>query len=420
MNVAGFYGRPRQREGLGLPSGPPDMPAQWEKMSETLTVLQTTQQSNMVLIRTVMQRVDTLAKDFDEFKKQVTTKLTPPSAAAGQDRQSSGQRIPSELSTSIRYIYAGLTEDQQFRVDERYRSSHNQAVATWLMDQLKKTTKLEKHSEFYSRAVYRYYESRRRQFNDSLQSREEAVHANHKNSRKRRSQKKLYQDRQSVLKEKEQKKWGEIDPSFMTDESDYEQAVLNRMIAKLDQRLAANEKKSDYVGFKRRERVAGLLSVSEPPSTAPAWAVGDGSEHDHDKSMGLDVQTDGISLAEHSARSLDKDVSCYSQHYSTARQLLPYSKARVQDVCQDPVMATTSNASPTIQPRSWPTNAQTSDSDSEDELCGQLGLQSLRGSADNCAAGRSTTTPKLPKQKSITLTDVQPDSEEDSESSSDG
>eukprot|EP00731_Ephydatia_muelleri_P006893 Em0003g1141a len=413
MNVAGFYGRPRQREGLGLPSGPPDMPAQWEKMSETLTVLQTTQQSNMVLIRTVMQRVDTLAKDFDEFKKQVTTKLTPPSAAAGQDRQSSGQRIPSELSTSIRYIYAGLTEDQQFRVDERYRSSHNQAVATWLMDQLKKTTKLEKHSEFYSRAVYRYYESRRRQFNDSLQSREEAVHANHKNSRKRRSQKKLYQDRQSVLKEKEQKKWGEIDPSFMTDESDYEQAVLNRMIAKLDQRLAANEKKSDYVGFKRRERVAGLLSVSEPPSTAPAWAVGDGSEHDHDKSMGLDVQTDGISLAEHSARSLDKDVSCYSQHYSTARQLLPYSKARVQDVCQDPVMATTSNASPTIQPRSWPTNAQTSDSDSEDELCGQLGLQSLRGSADNCAAGRSTTTPKLPKQKSITLTDVQPDSEED-------
>eukprot|EP00731_Ephydatia_muelleri_P034392 Em0057g24a len=367
----------------------------------------------MVLIRTVMQRVDTLAKDFDEFKKQATTTLTPPSAAAGQDRQSSGQRIPSELSTSIRYIYAGLTEDQQFRVDERYRSSHNQAVATWLMDQLKKTTKLEKHSEFYSRAVYRYYESRRRQFNDSLQSREEAVHANHKNSRKRRSQKKLYQDRQSVLKEKEQKKWGEIDPSFMTDESDYEQAVLNRMIAKLDQRLAANEKKSDYVGFKRRERVAGLLSVSEPPSTAPAWAVGDGSEHDHDKSMGLDVQTDGISLAEHSARSLDKDVSCYSQHYSTARQLLPYSKARVQDVCQDPVMATTSNASPTIQPHSWPTNAQTSDSDSEDELCGQLGLQSLRGSADNCAAGRSTTTPKLPKQKSITLTDVQPDSEED-------
>ena len=162
---------------------------------------------------------------------------------------------------------------------ERYKSSHNQSVVTWLMDQLKKTTKLEKHSEFYSRAVYRYYESGRRQFNDSLQSREEAVQANHKNSRKRRSQKKLYQQRQSVLKEKEQKKWSEIDPSFMTDESDYEQLgkkvkvthkpawrsnLLERMIAKLDKRLAAKEiAKSDYaVGFKRRERIAGLLSAS--------------------------------------------------------------------------------------------------------------------------------------------------------------
>jgi hypothetical protein len=33
----------------------------------------------------------------------------------------------------------------------------------------------------------------------------------------------LYQQRQSVLKEKEQTKWSEIDPTFMTDESDYEQ-----------------------------------------------------------------------------------------------------------------------------------------------------------------------------------------------------
>ncbi|KAL5479129.1 hypothetical protein EMCRGX_G022611 [Ephydatia muelleri] len=132
----------------------------------------------------------------------------------------------------------------------------------------------------------------RHQFNDSRQSREEAVQANHKNSRKRRSQKKLYQQRQSVLKEKEQKKWSEIDPSFMTDESDYEQLgkkvkvthkpawrsnLLERMIAKLDKRLAAKETaKSAYaIGFKRRERIARLLSVSQAPSTAPAWAVTD-------------------------------------------------------------------------------------------------------------------------------------------------
>jgi hypothetical protein len=48
------------------------------------------------------------------------------------------------------------------------------------------------------------------------------------------------------------------------------------MIAKLDKRLAANERKFD-IGFKPRERIAGLLSASEAPSTAPAWAVHDGS-----------------------------------------------------------------------------------------------------------------------------------------------
>lgn len=99
MNAAGFYGRTRPRDGFGMPSGPPDMPTstQWEKMSEALTVLQTAQQSNLVSMRTVIQRIDALAKDFDEFKKQGTTL---PPATAGHDGQSSGRRIPSELSVS--------------------------------------------------------------------------------------------------------------------------------------------------------------------------------------------------------------------------------------------------------------------------------------------------------------------------------
>ena len=48
------------------------------------------------------------------------------------------------------------------------------------------------------------------------------------------------------------------------------------MIAKLDKRLAANERIFD-IGFKPRERIVGLLSASEAPSTAPAWAIHDGS-----------------------------------------------------------------------------------------------------------------------------------------------
>lgn len=74
----------------------------------------------------------------------------------------------------------------------------------------------------------------------------------------------------------------------MTDESDYEQSgkkvkvthkpdwrsnLLERMIGKLDKRLAAKESAKSDIGFKRRERIAGLLSTSQAPSTAPAWAV---------------------------------------------------------------------------------------------------------------------------------------------------
>ncbi|KAL5517950.1 hypothetical protein EMCRGX_G003600 [Ephydatia muelleri] len=138
-------------------------------------------------------------------------------------------------------------------------------------------------------AVYRYYESRRRQFIDSHQSREEKAAANQKNSTKRRSQKKLYLKRQTVLKdEQERKKWAEIDPSYMTDESDYEKDLkkvkvthkpvwrsnlLNRLVHKLDKRLAAKKETVEYTGFKQKERVAGLVSLSLVPNNAPAWAV---------------------------------------------------------------------------------------------------------------------------------------------------
>jgi hypothetical protein len=94
MNVSGFYGISRPRGNSGLPSG---MPTQMEKVSETLTVLETAQQSNAASIKTVLERVDALAKDFDEFKKQVAT---PPSAPVAHDGQSSSRRLPSELSVS--------------------------------------------------------------------------------------------------------------------------------------------------------------------------------------------------------------------------------------------------------------------------------------------------------------------------------
>ena len=49
--------------------------------------------------------------------------------------------------------------------------------------------------------------------------------------------------------------------------------MLNRLIHKLDKRLAAKKETVEYTGFKQKERVAGLVSLSLVPKNAPAWAV---------------------------------------------------------------------------------------------------------------------------------------------------
>lgn len=48
---------------------------------------------------------------------------------------------------------------------------------------------------------------------------------------------------------------------------------MNRLINKLDRRLAAKETQKEFVGFKRKERIAGPPSKSEVPIGAPEWAV---------------------------------------------------------------------------------------------------------------------------------------------------
>eukprot|EP00731_Ephydatia_muelleri_P003458 Em0001g3458a len=276
MEVHGFYGRPKH-----IPqSSKSETDIKLERLTEAV-------QANADSIKGVVQQMEVMPKEIGELKtKKAPSPATPsPATTPGSSRN----RIPSVLSTAVKSIYASLSDKQQFKVDERYRSSHNQQVTDWLLGQLTKSGKMEEYSEFHTRAVYRYYESRRRQFIDSHQSREEKAAANQKNSTKRRSQKKLYLKRQTVLKdEQERKKWAEIDPSYMTDESDYEKDLkkvkvthkpvwrsnlLNRLVHKLDKRLAAKKETVEYTGFKQKERVAGLVSLSLVPNNAPAWAV---------------------------------------------------------------------------------------------------------------------------------------------------
>ena len=65
------------------------------------------------------------------------------------------------------------------------------------------------------------------------------------------------------------------------------------MIGKLDRCLAAKKETVEYSGFKEKERVAGLVSLSQAPKNAPARAV-DPSD------AGEDRQYTNIDLLSHS------------------------------------------------------------------------------------------------------------------------
>ncbi|KAL5488868.1 hypothetical protein EMCRGX_G018160 [Ephydatia muelleri] len=283
LAVHGFYGRGGSRD-APLPTANADVVEKVEKLTEAVTDLQKAQQHNAVAIQSVVQRVEDIVKSVDELKNHLS-----PHAQPQIVQPPPSKRIPSELSGAIKCIYAGMSEEQQYKVHENYRSDHNEKVSTWLLSQIKKLAKLEQYSDFHSRAIYRYYESRRRKFKDSAEGREERVKTNESKSKKRRSQKKLYLQRASVLKDSEKERWSQLDLSYMTDESDAEynhrsvkqthkptwrSAALNRLIVKLDKRLAAKKGSGkDHEGFKRKERIAGLPSKSELPCGAPQWAV---------------------------------------------------------------------------------------------------------------------------------------------------
>ena len=115
-------------------------------------------------------------------------------------RSRPGLRILNCDATNNVFLYDTLS----------YRSDHNDKVSTWLLNQIKKLAKLEQYSEFHSSTdmyimchvkanflplnrsrIYRYYESRRRKYKDTVEGREEKVKLNETKSKKRRSQKKV-------------------------------------------------------------------------------------------------------------------------------------------------------------------------------------------------------------------------------------
>ena len=92
-----FYGKGRHT--LQPATAHNDVQNKFEKLSETLLDLQEEQRNNAAAIRCVMQRVETIAKDVDDLKKQLSqrTQATSQSQAC--------KRIPSALSVS--YVTKG-------------------------------------------------------------------------------------------------------------------------------------------------------------------------------------------------------------------------------------------------------------------------------------------------------------------------
>ena len=78
-----------------------DVQNKFEQMSETILDLQEEQRNNAAAIRCVMQRVETIAKDVDELKMQLSKR--PQATSPTRSSLHVCKRIPSALSVS--YIW---------------------------------------------------------------------------------------------------------------------------------------------------------------------------------------------------------------------------------------------------------------------------------------------------------------------------
>ena len=104
MNAHGFYGRRGQsaQYASSVSSASSDCNDTSQIPRETISDLVKAQQSNAVAIQGVMQRMDAIAKDIEDLKKQTSPQCQASSASVKSSP--STRRIPSELSVSYEKI----------------------------------------------------------------------------------------------------------------------------------------------------------------------------------------------------------------------------------------------------------------------------------------------------------------------------
>ncbi|CAI8019518.1 hypothetical protein GBAR_LOCUS11729 [Geodia barretti] len=187
-----------------------------------------------------LEQLVVLSAELKELKETVTT------LKQGSILSQSSKRIPPSLSVAVKAVHDKAPDEMQFDGSKQ--------------------------------SVHRYYESRRRLFNDIQPGRLHIARETIKKSRNKAHRKLLYERRKRVLKkEKKRERWTAIDFKYMTEESDGEEQVrqhklpwrsevLNRLVKKLDARIEKNEKAG---GFKSKDKLQSCLSLLEPPPDAP-------------------------------------------------------------------------------------------------------------------------------------------------------
>jgi hypothetical protein len=117
MNAHGFYGRKGQTTpyASSASSASSDCNDTSQITRETIPDLVKAQQSNAVAIQGVMQRMDAIAKDIEDMKKQISPQCQASSASVKSSP--STRRIPSELSVSYEKLKLHVLNVQSLVLD---------------------------------------------------------------------------------------------------------------------------------------------------------------------------------------------------------------------------------------------------------------------------------------------------------------
>ncbi|XP_065894865.1 uncharacterized protein [Dysidea avara] len=271
-HLVGFYARSRQEQhSEPVTSGKLDqMAAMMQSQQEALSKFAMDNQALRMTVEALKEEVGSMREEIANLQSAGQEGTTPDEALAS----SNDERLDTNLSGDVKKLYEEF--DADFDLEERYRSEQNQIVADYLIGQLVEKYPLKQ----VIKAVHRYYKSRRRKLVTDVRPDRVAIkEANDRNTKVRSRQKALYDRRKKLCATKEEKKrWREIIPAYMTEESDdgegsyrthspsWRSTELEDFIQELDQRWTVKS-------VLKKPRVVSTPLVCEAQRGAPAWAV---------------------------------------------------------------------------------------------------------------------------------------------------